>query len=128
MEKRRDDRASLVDNALISQPFAGSQHAGTQSGDREKILGQGAVGLARTELNLFHSPAGFFRGATRNDPAVAKFTCGLQSSRAVCGNIDGNALREIDEMAVLMEELNLARPAAIGVIDGVTVQQTAQDA
>jgi len=128
MEKSCDDGASLIDDSLISQLFAGSKDTGAKSGDCEKILGQGAVGLARTELDLFHPPAGFFRGATCNDPAVAKFTCGLQSSRAVCGNIDGNALREIDEMAILMEELNFARPSAISVIDGVAVQQAAQDA
>src|SRR5512146_1644549 len=68
------------------------------------------------------------RGSADRGPSVAIRSGGLACLRAVGGYIDGDMIVEIDKMAVTMQELYLARLAAVGVIYSLAVEQFARHA
>src|SRR5512146_1049543 len=63
--------------------------------------------------------------SARGDPAVAEFAGGLARFGPVGGNVNRNRIVEVDEPAVAMKKLYLARAAAKRVLDRLAMQQRA---
>src|SRR5208282_6082826 len=78
--------------------------------------------------DLFEPAVDLIRVTPDRDPAVSECARRLTGLRPIGRDIDRNAVVQVDEVAVAMDELYLAGLAAIGVVDGVAVEQLAHHA
>jgi hypothetical protein len=91
-----------------------------------KIRPQRAPGALGADANAREPAADPRVDSARGDPAVTEFARDLTHLGSVGGNVNRNRIVEVDEAAVAMEKLYVARAAAKGVVDRFAVQKRTQ--
>src|SRR5216684_2921520 len=126
MQDRRYVRAGLLDYPLVTEPFTGVKNATGDKCSSDKRLRQFAAGLFRAVFDERQLRPDIV--SPRRDPAVTVHPGGFARLGAIGRNIDRNRVFEVDEVAIAMEESNLAGHATKGVIDRLAVEQRADHA
>src|SRR5216684_1680550 len=126
MQDRRYVRAGLLDYPLVTEPFTGAQNATGDKCSGDKRLRQCAAGLFRAVFDERQLRSNVV--SPGRYPAVTVHPDGFACPGTIGRNIDRNRVFEVDEVAIAMEESNLAGHAAEGVFDRLAVEQRADHA
>src|SRR5216683_2521077 len=119
MQDRRYVRAGLLDYPLVTEPFTGAQNATGDKCSSDKRLRQFAAGLFRAVFDERQLRPNVV--SPRRYPAVTVHPDGFARLGTIVRNIDRNRVFEVDEVAIAMEESNLAGHATEGVFDRLAV-------
>src|SRR5216683_227880 len=119
MQDRRYVRAGLLEYPLVTELFTRAKNATGDKCSGDKWLRQFAAGLVRAVLDERQLRPDVV--SPRRDPAVTVHPDGFACPGTIGRNIDRNRVFEVDEVAIAMEESNLAGHATKGVFDRLAV-------